>query len=108
MPPGGLWWFWRWAAPFPRPRPRSCPRRRLGWLVRRLACNEREDWQATAEASGFDFHTIDGARYWDERAFYAFTLAEIEDRIEAPTGEIDAMCLELCAHVIADERRLKR
>ena len=76
--------------------------------MRRLACNEREDWQATAEASGFDFHTIDGARYWDERAFYAFTLAEIEDAIEGPTAEIDAMCLALCAHVIADERHLKR
>jgi glutathionylspermidine synthase len=76
--------------------------------MRRLACSEREDWQATAAASGFDFHTIDGVRYWDERAFYAFTLDEIEDRIEAPTGEIDAMCLELCGKVIEDERLLKR
>jgi glutathionylspermidine synthase len=47
-------------------------------------------------------------RYWDERAFYAFTLDEIEDRIEAPTGEIEAMCLELCLKVIEDERLLKR
>jgi glutathionylspermidine synthase len=76
--------------------------------VQRLACREREDWQATAEACGFDFHTIDGARYWDERAFYAFTLEEIEDGIETPTSEIDAMCLELCAHVIEDGRQLKR
>jgi len=76
--------------------------------VRRVACREREDWQATAAASGFDFHTIDGVRYWDERAFYAFTLDEIEDRIEAPTGEIEAMCLELCLKVIEDEKLLKR
>jgi glutathionylspermidine synthase len=76
--------------------------------VQRLACNERQDWQATATVSGFDFHTIDGARYWDERAFYGFTLAEIEHAIEAPTGEIDAMCLELCARVVDDERLLKR
>ena len=76
--------------------------------MQRLACKEREDWQATAEASGFHFHTLDGERYWDERAFYAFTLAEIEGAIEAPTGEIDAMCLELCARVIDDERRLRR
>jgi glutathionylspermidine synthase len=76
--------------------------------VQRLACNEREDWQATAAASGFDFHTVDGARYWDERAYYAFTLAEIEHSIEGPTGEIDAMCLELCARVVEDERNLKR
>jgi glutathionylspermidine synthase len=76
--------------------------------VRRIPCRERDDWQATAEACGFDFHTIDGARYWDERAFYAFTLAEIEDLIEAPTGEIDAMCRELCGSVVEDERHLRR
>jgi len=76
--------------------------------MQRIPCRERDDWQATAEACGFDFHTIDGARYWDERAFYAFTLAEIEDLIETPTGEIDAMCRELCACVVEDERQLKR
>lgn len=76
--------------------------------MRRVTCPEREDWQVTAEACGFDFHTIDGARYWDERAFYAFTLAEIEQRIETPTEEIEAMCLELCGRVAGDERQLKR
>src|SRR6201993_2749897 len=76
--------------------------------MRRIPCSEREDWQTTAEASGFHFHTPDGERYWDERAFYAFTLAEIEDGIETPTGEIDAMCLELCARVVEDERHLRR
>jgi glutathionylspermidine synthase len=76
--------------------------------VQRIPCRERDDWQATAEACGFDFHTIDGVRYWDERAFYAFTLAEIEDLIEEPTGEIDAMCRELCGSVVEDERHLRR
>ena len=66
-------------------------------VMQRIACPERDDWRATAEAAGFDFHTIDGERYWDERAYYAFTLEEIEREIEAPTGEIDAMCLELVA-----------
>ena len=76
--------------------------------MQRISCRERDDWQATAEACGFDFHTVDGARYWDERAFYAFTLAEIEEGIEAPTGEIDAMCRELCGSVVEDERHLRR
>ena len=76
--------------------------------MRRLACHEREDWQATAEASGFHFHTIDGERYWDERAYYAFTLEEIERGIEAPTGEIDAMCLELVGKAVANEEYLRR
>jgi glutathionylspermidine synthase len=76
--------------------------------MQRLACHERDDWRATAEATGFEFHTVDGERYWDERAFYAFTLDEIEHQIEAPTGEIDAMCLELVGRVIDDERYLRR
>jgi glutathionylspermidine synthase len=76
--------------------------------MRRIACPERDDWRTTAETCGFDFHTIDGERYWDERAYYAFSLDEIERRIEAPTGEIDAMCLELVARAIDDEEYLRR
>src|SRR3954467_6046578 len=76
--------------------------------MRRIACPERDDWCATAESAGFDFHTIDGERYWDERAYYAFSLDEIERQIETPTGEIDAMCLELVDHAIDDEKTLRR
>ena len=76
--------------------------------MQRIACSERDDWRETAEACGFDFHTIDGERYWDERAYYAFTLDEIEQKIEAPTGEIDAMCLELVGRAIRNEDYLKR
>ena len=76
--------------------------------MRRIACYERDDWRTTAAASGFDFHTLNGERYWDERAYYAFTLDEIENQIEAPTGEIDAMCLELVGRAINDEHALRR
>src|SRR5712664_935913 len=79
-----------------------------GRHMQRLACPEREDWRTTADETGFDFHTIDGERYWDERACYAFTLEEIERQIEAPSGEIDAMCLELVACAIDDEDYLRR
>ena len=50
--------------------------------MQRITCPERDDWRPTAEQTGFDFHTIDGERYWDERAYYAFTLDEIEREIE--------------------------
>jgi glutathionylspermidine synthase len=75
--------------------------------MRRIVCAERDDWQATAAATGFDFHSEDGQRYWDERAYYAFSLDEIEHQIEAPTGEINAMCLELVARAVGDERLLR-
>ncbi|WP_454620794.1 glutathionylspermidine synthase family protein [Bradyrhizobium cenepequi] len=76
--------------------------------MRRIPCSERNDWRETAERAGFSFHTINGERYWDERAYYAFTLDQIERAIEAPTGEIDAMCLELVDRAIHDEKYLRR
>jgi len=76
--------------------------------MQRIVCPERDDWHATAESAGFDFHTIDGERYWDERAYYGFSLDEIERAIEAPTGEIDAMCLELVDRAVDDENYLRR
>jgi glutathionylspermidine synthase len=76
--------------------------------MQRIVCPERDDWQSTADACGFDFHTIDGERYWDERGYYAFTLEEIEREIEGPTGEIDAMCLELVGRAVDDEEYLAR
>ncbi len=76
--------------------------------MRRISCPERDDWRTTAEQCGFDFHTLNGERYWDERAYYGFSLDEIENEIEAPTAEIDAMCRELVARALADERYLRR
>jgi glutathionylspermidine synthase len=76
--------------------------------MQRIVCPERDDWRVTAEGAGFDFHTIDGERYWDERAYYAFTLDEIERQIERPTAEIEAMCLELVGHAVDDEAYLRR
>jgi glutathionylspermidine synthase len=76
--------------------------------MQRIACPERDDWRTTAVETGFDFHTIDGERYWDERGYYAFTLDEIERQIEAPTAEIDAMCLELVGRAVDDEKYLRR
>ncbi|HYC18107.1 MAG TPA: glutathionylspermidine synthase family protein [Pseudolabrys sp.] len=76
--------------------------------MQRIACEERPDWRARAEEIGFDFHTIDGQRYWDERAYYAFRLEEIEQDIEGPTAELQEMCRALVARVIADEAMMRR
>lgn len=59
-------------------------RRQLSSVMRRIVCPERDDWQATAVAMGFTFHTLSGERYWDESAYYAFSLEEIERGIEGP------------------------
>lgn len=76
--------------------------------MRRIASDERPDWRAQAEEIGFNFHTMNGERYWDERAYYVFTLKEIETDLEIPTGELDGMCREVVARVTADEQLMKR
>jgi len=75
--------------------------------MRRVACDERADWRDIAERTGFAFHTINGERYWDERAYYAFTLEQIEHDIEAPTAELDDMCCALVERAVADDRLLR-
>jgi hypothetical protein len=75
--------------------------------VQRITCDERADWREQAERAGFAFHTIEGERYWDERAYYAFTLEEIENDIEAPTAEIEQMCYDLVDRAVKDERIMR-
>lgn len=74
----------------------------------RVSHRERPDWRAQAEQLGFGFHTMYGEPYWDETAYYQFTLAQIERDIEDPTAELHQMCLEVVDRVVRDERWLRR
>jgi glutathionylspermidine synthase len=76
--------------------------------MKRIAITPRPDWKTTAEATGFDFHTVDGKPYWDESAYYAFTLDQIERDIEAPTAEIHAMAMALVDDVVRSEELMER
>ena len=76
--------------------------------MQRIDIAERSDWKRSADELGFRFHTIDGEPYWDERAYYAFTLEEIERGIEEPTGELHEMAMDLVGDVVRDEALLQR
>lgn len=76
--------------------------------MRRVAIAERAGWREIADAQGFTFHHDGGERYWDERAAYVFTMDEIEARIEAPTVELHAMCLDLVADVVCSQEMMER
>lgn len=71
--------------------------------MKRIKVDERPGWDETAERLGFTWRHLDGARYWDERAYYQFTLAEVEDGIEEPARELHALCLDLVAEVVKSE-----
>ncbi|MGY4491300.1 glutathionylspermidine synthase family protein [Pseudomonas sp. TE3610] len=76
--------------------------------MKKIAIAERPDWKQTAEQLGFMFHTIDGEPYWDESAYYQFSLKQIEDDLEDPTQELHDMCMDLVGQVVHSEEQLER
>ena len=74
----------------------------------RMPIRQRPDWQAQAEQFGFKFHTLYGETYWDESAYYQFTLKQIEEDLEAPTTEIHQMCLAVVDEVVRSEELMHR
>ncbi|MFJ4687692.1 glutathionylspermidine synthase family protein [Streptomyces sp. NPDC088789] len=68
----------------------------------------RPDWQRTVEEQGLIYpltrHPDDSLRpYWDESAYYVFSLEEIE-ALEEVVEELHHMCLEAAAHIVAADR----
>lgn len=76
--------------------------------MQRLAIAERPNWREQANNLGFDFYAVDGTPYWNESAYYRFTLAQIEEGIEAPTQELLQMCYQAVEHIIARPELLRR
>ena len=52
--------------------------------MKKILCAERPDWKQTAESLGFMFHTIDDEPYWDESAYYQFSLRQIDHALRDP------------------------
>lgn len=69
--------------------------------MERVRTQPRPHWQAKLDEIGFPFHTdADGTPYWDESAYWRFTLAEVET-LEAAAQEVYRLCLEAVGHVVA-------
>lgn len=76
--------------------------------MERRAVALRPDWRATAERMGFTFHHQDGQKYWEEGAYYAFSLDEVERGIEGPSAELHALCRDLVDEVVGSEALMHR
>lgn len=74
----------------------------------RITGTERPDWHETARRAGFDFAQMHGEPYWDERAAYRFTLAEIEGEVEDVATELHAMACEAAARIASDDDLMER
>lgn len=68
--------------------------------MERIRIEPRPDWRRRVEALGLGWHTADDGRpYWDESAYWRFSMAEI-DRIEEATAELYEMVLTAVGRVI--------
>ena len=66
--------------------------------MERIKIEPRNNWQREVENLGFGFHSTDVA-YWDESAYYEFSLNEI-NLIEKATSELWEMTLSAVQYVI--------
>lgn len=60
--------------------------------MERCEFTPRPHWQQRCEDVGFSYHSI-GGTYWDERAAYGFTLAQVET-LEAAIDDLHQCCLD--------------
>lgn len=74
----------------------------------RREIQERENWRELARQFGFGFHSMYGQPYWDESAYYQFTLEQIEHDLESPTEELHQMCLSIVDEVVRCEQLLTK
>jgi glutathionylspermidine synthase len=73
----------------------------------RHSIQPRWDWKEEADRVGFTFHHMDGQQYWDESAWYGFTLQQAEE-IETAAETLHAMCLDFVAEAVKSERIMAR
>ena len=76
--------------------------------MERIAVSPRSDWKKTAEEHGFDFHSLEGDPYWDESAYYKFTLAQIEEELESTAETREEMCFDIVDRVCASEEQMAK
>ncbi|MFF0422935.1 glutathionylspermidine synthase family protein [Streptomyces sp. NPDC004520] len=76
--------------------------------MERHTIDPRPDWQRTVEEQGLVYPLTrypDGSLrpYWDESAYYSFSLPEVE-ALEEVVEELHAMCLAAAAHIVEQDR----
>jgi glutathionylspermidine synthase len=76
--------------------------------MKRVSIQRRRNEKDRAKELGFDFHSIDGEVYWDESAYYALSMYEIDYDLETVTDELYRLCVDLAGKIISDERLLSR
>jgi glutathionylspermidine synthase len=66
--------------------------------MKRIQTQPRNNWQKKVESLGFGFHSTN-VPYWDESAYYEFSMEEVL-KIEKATTDLWEMCLNAVQYVI--------
>ncbi len=76
--------------------------------MERIKVTPRNDWKKTAEEHGFDFHSLEGDPYWDESAYYKFSMAEIEEGLETAAETLEDMCFYIVSRVCESDELMAK
>ena len=76
--------------------------------MQRISVAERSNLAQAAAEHAFEFVVGDGIPYWDESAYYSFTMRQIEEELEGPAEEIEHMCFDIVERAVNDEAVLLR
>jgi len=76
--------------------------------MQKITLPPRPDLATKAADVGFTFAHMHGEPYWDESSAYRFTLAQIEQDIEAPATDLHAMVREAVAEIVTSEALMTR
>lgn len=76
--------------------------------MQRIPVAQRPGLAEAARDHGYAYGPGAGVPYWDETAYYRFTLRQIEEDLEGAAEEIDAMCHELLGAALADDAIFRR
>ena len=71
--------------------------------MHRIATSQRLQLREAAIEHGYEYSDESGVPYWDETAYYQFTLKQIESDIEGAAREIEAMCHQLLDRAVDDD-----
>ena len=67
--------------------------------MRRIKIIPRPNWQGKVQELGLTYHSSSTGVYWNESAYYEFTLGEI-NKIEEATNDLHNLCLTAVQHII--------
>ncbi len=76
--------------------------------MRRVPVAQRPNLTQSADAHGYTVDATGCIPYWNESAYYQFTLRQIEDDLESPAEEIESLCFEVLNRAAADETIFRR